>query len=158
MTRIRAVVLLIIVVIGAAVALLPATRDELSWWWADSHNRAADFASYLEAWPKGYHAGEARLKYNQRQWAETEKAMIHQAYQEASHASPEADAEYRKEKRQRRDAFFWREATNSNTLESYQDYLQQFPRGQFSRQARAHIATLSHPFNEVPPVSSPPPQ
>ena len=158
MTRIRAVVLLFIIVIAAAIALLPVTRDELSWWWADSHDRSVDFTNYLESWPNGRHVAEARLKYNQRQWVETEKAMIHQAYQDASHSNPEADAEYRKEKRLRRDAFFWKAATNANTLQSYQDYLQQFPKGQFAPLARARIDALNHGAQEVPSAASPPPQ
>ncbi|HUD83377.1 MAG TPA: hypothetical protein VMQ67_07730 [Candidatus Saccharimonadales bacterium] len=158
MTRTRAVVLLFIIVIAGVVTLLPASRDELSWWWADSHDHAADFMNYLEVWPKGRHVVEARLKYNQRRWVETEKVMIHQAYQEASHSSPEVDAEYRREKRLRRDAFFWKAATVANTLESYQDYLQQFPKGQFARQANARIDALGHRSQEAPPVNSPSPQ
>jgi hypothetical protein len=158
MTRTRAVVLLFIIVIAGAIAFLPATRDELSWWWADSHDHAADFVTYLMAWPNGRHAADARLKYKQRRWVETEQALIHQAYQEASHSSPEADAEYRKEKRLRQDAFFWKAAAKSDTLESYGDYLEQFPKGQFVRQARARIDELSHGSEAVPPQSSPPPQ
>jgi hypothetical protein len=158
MTRIRAVVLLFFIVIAAAIALLPVTRDELSWWWAESHDRSTDFTNYLEVWPNGRHVAEARLKYTQRHWVETEKAMIHQAYQEASHSTPEADAEYRKEKRLRRDSFFWKAATNANTLQSYKDYLQQFPKGQFARQAHARLDALSHSPQGVPPASSPPPQ
>jgi hypothetical protein len=158
MTRARAVVLLFIAVIATVAALLPVVRDELSWWWADSHDHAADFMNYLTVWPKGRHAAEARLKHHQRQWVEMEEGMIHQAYQEASHSSPQGDAEYRREKRLRQDAFFWKEATNSNTLESYQDYLQQFPGGQFARQARAQIYALGRRSKGVPPVSSPSPQ
>src|SRR5580698_5956122 len=108
MTRARAVVLLFIIIIAATIALLPVVRDELSWWWAESLDHAADFMTYVEIWPNGRHVNEARLKYKQRQWVETEKALIHQAYQEASHASPDADAEYRKEKRLRRESFFWK--------------------------------------------------
>ena len=158
MTRTRAVVLLFVVVIGAAVALLPATRDELSWWWAESHGHASDFMKYLEVWPNGRHVAEARVNYNQRRWIETEEALIRQAYQEASHPSPAAEAEYRKEKRLRQDAFFWKAAASVNTAQAYQDYLRQFPEGQFAGQARARIDALSHGPQGVPPVSSPPAQ
>ena len=158
MTRIRAVVLLFIALIVAVAAPVPATRDELSWWWADMHDHSADFMNYLDAWPKGRHAAEARLKYNQRHWVETEKAMIHQAYQDTAHANPEADNEYRRQQHMRREAFFWKQATNANTLESYQGYLRQFPRGQFTRQARAQIDALNNRPQEVPPASTPPPQ
>jgi hypothetical protein len=149
---------LFIVAIGTMVAIVPATRDEVSWWWADSHDHAADFTGYLETWPKGRHAAEARLKYRQRQWVETEQAMIHQAYQEASHASPEADAEYRKEKRLRRDAFFWKAASSTDTVEAYGDYLKQYPKGQFARQAHARIEALNHGAPATAPANTPPPE
>jgi hypothetical protein len=158
MSRARAAVLLFLIVIAATVALLPVVRDELSWWWAESRDHAADFVTYVEVWPNGRHVNEARLKYKQRQWVETEKAMIHQAYQEASHASPDADAEYRKQKRLRRESFFWKAATNTDTLQSYQDYVTQFPQGQFARQARARIATLSRESPAIPGGSTPAPQ
>jgi hypothetical protein len=114
--------------------------------------------SYLDTWPNGRHAADARLKYRQRQWIETEQAMIRQAYQEASHASPEADAEYRKEKRMRHDAFFWKAASSTDTLQSYEDYLKQYPKGQYARQARARIEALSHGTQFVLPANTMPPQ
>ncbi|HUD46631.1 MAG TPA: hypothetical protein VMR33_07365 [Candidatus Baltobacteraceae bacterium] len=158
MTRTRAVVLLFVVVIGAAAALVPAARDELSWWWAESHDHAVDFTTYLEVWPHGRHSAEARLKYDERRWVETQEAMIRQAYQEASRSSPEADVQYRREKHLRRDSFFWKAATSVNTVQSYQDYLQQFPDGRFAALAHARIDALSHGSQGVPPVSSPPAQ
>jgi hypothetical protein len=157
-TRIRAVVLLFIVVIGTAVALLPALRDDLSWWWADSHDHAVDFMTYLDAWPNGRHAADARLKYRQRQWMETKQAMIHEAYQEATHASPEADAQYLKEKRKREDAFFWKAASSTDTVESYRDYLKDFPRGKYTNQALARITALNQGSQAAPPANLVPPQ
>jgi hypothetical protein len=148
-TRIRVAVLLFIVVIGTAAALAPAVRDELSWLWADSHGHASDFITYLDAWPKGRHAAEARLKRDQRHWVETKQAMIREAYQEAAHASPEADAKYRKEKREREDAFFWKAASSIDTAESYRDYLRKFPDGKYTNQAFARITSL----NQAPPMT-----
>jgi hypothetical protein len=158
MSRARAAVLLFLIVIVGAIALLPVVRDELSWWLAESRDHAADFMAYVEIWPNGRHVNEARLMYKQRQWVETEKALIHRAYQEASHVSPDADAEYRKEKRLRRESFFWKAATNTDTLQSYQDYVTEFPQGQFTRQARARIATFSRETPVIPGGSVPAPQ
>jgi outer membrane protein assembly factor BamD (BamD/ComL family) len=152
MTRTRAVILLFIIAIAA---FLPAIREEVSWLWADSHQSAAEFESYLEDWPNGRHAADARLNYYQRAWVEREKAMIHQAYHEASSSSAESDAEYRKQQRLRRDTFSWKAATNSNTLQSYQNYLRQFPGGQFARPARARINALNQNSQGISPVSSP---
>jgi hypothetical protein len=150
MTRIRTVLLLFVIVVAAAT-LLPITREEFSWLWADSHDQAADFMRYIEDWPKGRHVAQARLKYDQRRWMETKKAMINQAYQQAAHSTPDADAEYRKEKRLRRDSFFWKQAVAANTVNAYRDYLQQFPKGQHERQASNQIAALSRNSNAPAP-------
>jgi hypothetical protein len=158
MTRIRAAVLLFVILIAAAVALVPAVRDELSWWWAESHDRSSDFMTYVEVWPNGRHVTDARLRYRQRQWVENEKALIHQAYEEAAHSSPEVEAEYLREKRLRQDSFFWKGATNKGTLQAYQDYLREFPAGQFAPQARARTEALSHSSQASPPGGTPPPQ
>jgi hypothetical protein len=112
----------------------------------------------MDDWPKGLHAAEATLKYNERRWVETKKAMINQAYQQAAHSSADADAQYRKEKRLRLDAFFWKQATTANTLESYEDYLQEFPGGRFVLQARIQINAITHRANAGPPRNAPAPQ
>jgi hypothetical protein len=139
----RAAVLLVAIVAAAAIALLPVIRDELSWWWAESRDHAADFRNYVDTWPYGRHVAEARLKAKQREWAEGEKTLIHKAYQDAANPSPGADVEYNRQKQTRRDAFMWKSATNTDTLKSYQDYVSQFPQGKSAGQARARIARLS---------------
>jgi hypothetical protein len=152
MTRIGAVILLFIIAIAA---FLPAIREEMSWLWADSHERAADYETYMEDWPNGRHAADARVKYYQRTWVEREKSKIHQAYHEASSSAAASDSEYRKQQQTRRDAFSWKAATNGDTLQSYQNYLHQFPNGQFARQARARINALSQNSPAASPSVSP---
>jgi hypothetical protein len=139
----------LILVIASAVAIVPATREKTAWWWAESHAHAADYAKYMERWPDGPHIAEARMKYNQRQWIETKNAMISHAYEQAAHSSPAADTEYNKERLLRRDSFFWKRAESVNTTDSYNDYVRQFPNGQFIRQARAQLSALTH-SNAVP--------
>ena len=153
MSRMRAAVLLVAIVAVAAIALLPVIRDELSWWWAESRDHSADFMTYVDTWPNGLHVAEARLRYKQRLWAENEKSLIHKAYQDAAQPSPGADAEYNRQKQMRRDAFFWKAATNTDSLKAYQDYISQFPQGKFARQARARIAMLSPNAQGQPPVT-----
>jgi hypothetical protein len=150
MTRHRAVVLLIIVVMVAMAGLLPAGREQLGWWWAESRDQAADYTSYLETWPKGRHAVQARLSYDQRVWTDTKNAMIREAYNSASHASPEADAEYRREERLRRENFFWKQVTINNTAEGYKDYLQQYPHGLHVAEAQRQAALLNQEGNSNP--------
>jgi hypothetical protein len=137
-------VLLVMVVLALLANFLPVTRDELSWWWAESHDHASDYLRYLSDWPKGRHAAEARTMHVQRQWAENKRTLIRQAYQQAASTNSEAAAAYGKEERERQKEFlFWKGASVSNTVDSYKAYVRHYPNGQYSVQARQLIETLS---------------
>jgi hypothetical protein len=143
MTRARFIVLVCLAAIVAAAWLIPATRDELAWYWAESQDQAGDYMRYLSDWPKGHHVNEAKTRYEQRQWAATKRALILQAYQQSLRTnSPDTDPAYRNERRLRREVLFWRQATNANTITSYEDYLRQYPKGQFVVKAHAQIEVL----------------
>jgi hypothetical protein len=143
MTRARLIVLVCLAAVVAAALLIPATRDELAWYWTESQDQAGDYMRYLSEWPKGHHVTEAKMRYEQRQWAATKRALILQAYQQSLRTnSPDADPAYRNERRLRREVLFWRQATNANTVTSYEDYLRQYPKGQFVAKAHAQIEAL----------------
>ncbi len=130
-----------IVVFLALIFALPATRDELDWRWTESRDQAADYMQYYTDWPKGRHTAEARLRYEQRTWNDTKRAMINEAIKKNSAAK--SDPEARKERRARLERFFWKQVTNENTLFSYKDYLMRYPAGQFAAQARRQIDDLT---------------
>jgi hypothetical protein len=144
MTRSKKV-LLVIVALAVAADFLPFTREEFSWWWAQSHDRAADYARFLSDWPKGWHAADARVLFVSRNWEETKMAQIREASQPASRASLAAEAAYSRERESRREMFAWREATVSNTIDGYNQYLRQYPNGRFAAQVRRKLASLSQP-------------
>jgi hypothetical protein len=91
----------------------------------------------------------ARILVQVRLRAELRRAQIREAYLAASQVKSETDAARRREQRIRRDKFFWKRATTANTLESYHDYLREFPRGGYSAQARKRIQALSQPEAET---------
>jgi hypothetical protein len=130
-----------IVVVLALLFALPATRDELDWRWTVSRDQAPDYMQYYTDWPKGRHTAEARLRYEQRTWSDTKRAMIYEAIKKNSAAK--ADPEARKERRARLERFFWKQVTNENTLFSYKDYLMRYPAGEFAAEARRQIADPS---------------
>jgi hypothetical protein len=127
-------------ILVALIFALPATRDELDWLWALSRDQATDYMQYYTDWPNGLHTTEARRCYKARLWSETKRAMINEALK--THSSKRSSPEARKEQRARRDRFFWQEATREDTLESYQDYLTNFPSGQFADEARRRLDEL----------------
>lgn len=140
--------LLVIVALVVLADFLPVTRELFSWWWAQSHDHSADYLHYLSDWPKGRHMVAARILFEERQRTELTRAQIRQAFLAASQVKSDTDAAYRREQRLRRDSFFWKQATTSNTIESYNDYLRAFPQGGFSTQARKRIQELSQPAPE----------
>ncbi|HEY3912917.1 MAG TPA: hypothetical protein VGN61_00410 [Verrucomicrobiae bacterium] len=148
MKRAKPVLILFLIVIAAVVVTVPAVQDEAAWVWALSRDHAADYMDYMQKWPKGSHIAEARIKHDQREWMENKKSAISQAYEEAAHPDAATDAEYDREKTMRKDSFFWKRATNLNTVDAYQDYLRQFPNGQFVRQAQTQMGSLNHPASQ----------
>jgi hypothetical protein len=80
---------------------------------------------------------------DERERTEAKRAQIRQAYLAATQTKPEADPAYHREQQLRRDNFAWKLASTANTLDSYHQYLQQFPQGKYSAVARQIIETLS---------------
>jgi hypothetical protein len=136
----KAAFLGIVILLGLLFAL-PPMRDELDWCWVESRDQATDYMRYLDDWPKGRHIAEARQRYEQRTWADTKRAMISEALKK--HAASKSDPEAIREKKARKERFFWKQVTVENTVVSYQDYLQRYPFGEFADQARRQIDELA---------------
>jgi hypothetical protein len=130
-----------IVAVLALLFAMPGTHDELVWWWTVSRDQAADYMQYYTDWPKGWHAAEARLRYEQRTWKATTRAMINEANKKYTAANSDPNAG--KERQARLERFFWKQVTNENTIPSYKDYLTRYPAGQFTAQARRQIDDLN---------------
>jgi hypothetical protein len=130
-----------VVALLALLIVLPATREELAWYWVEIQDQTTDYLQYYDNWPKGWHALEAKLRYEQRAWNDTKRAQINEAIKK--HSAAKSDPEALKERRERLERFFWKQSTNENTVSSYQNYLQRYPAGQFADQARRQIDDLT---------------
>jgi hypothetical protein len=124
---------------------LPATREEISWWWAESHDHSYNYLRYLSDWPKGRHVAEARVLVEERQRYEAKRAQIRQAYAAVALGKAESEPASPRELQTRRETFFWNKARQANTVESYNDYLHEFPNGAYAAQARNKIKALGQP-------------
>jgi len=141
-------ILLVIIALAVLADFLPVTRDELAWWWASSQKHSDDYLNYLSDWPNGRHVAEARIASFQRLRAETKRAAIRQAYTMVSMASATNAATVaarRLEKATKLDNFFWKKATDGNTVASYNNYLEQFPQGRHAAEARQKMAAPGLP-------------
>ena len=148
-----------VLVFVALVIALPATRDELEWYWTKSRDQVPDYVRYCADWPKGRHIVEARQLFEERTWNDTKRAMINEAIKR--HSADQSDPEARQERKLRLELFFWKEVTNENTILSYKDYLMRYPAGQFAPQAHRKIDDLtrqqsseSAPANRTDQLSS----
>jgi hypothetical protein len=145
-------ILLVIIFLALLADFLPATREELSWWWAKAQNHSDNYLDYLSDRPHGRHAFEAKLAYDQRVWAETKRAQIREAYALAyatSSTNAAAASAHRHELAVKRDHFFWKQTTNANTVASYSNYLQQYPQGLHAAEAGQKMATPGLPAGEI---------
>lgn len=129
-----------VILLGLLYAL-PATRDEMDWCWTESRDQAPDYMRYYTEWPKGIHVIEAKQRYDQRTWSDTKRAMIAEALKK--HAASKTDPEAIKEKKTRKERFFWKQVSFENTIISYNDYLQRYPDGEFAAPARQRIDELT---------------
>jgi hypothetical protein len=130
-----------VIALLALLFALPVTRAELDWYWTEWQDQTANYLQYATDWPKGRHTIEARLRYEQRAWNDTKRAMINEALKKV--AAAKSDPEAAKERRVRKERFFWKGATVENTVISYQDYLRRYPNGEFADQARRRIDDLT---------------
>jgi hypothetical protein len=140
MTRSRKL-LLVIIALAVLADFLPVTREEFSWWWAEMHDHSTNYQKYISVWPNGRHVAQARILIEERERSEATRAQIRQATQ----TKFETDTAYRREQRARKDNFFWKQASTANTVESYNDYLREFPQGKYSAQARQNLQALGKP-------------
>jgi hypothetical protein len=72
----------------AALALLPATRDEIQWRWTSHGGETAGYESYLKAWPDGRHAAEAREAVDSLHWRAAESDNTIRSYAAYASAHP----------------------------------------------------------------------
>lgn len=88
------------------------------WRTTGASGSAADLRSYLQRYPDGVYAAQAREQLGQLEAATRSNAAAE-------------------------DRAAWERAEGANTVQSYQNYLATFPRGAFSGQAEARVTALS---------------
>jgi len=99
--------------------------DRAFWQDTGANGREAGLRSYLERYPEGFYADEARARLNQ---------IIAEKEQTASRADQNA----------------WNNASRRNTIRSYNRYLRDHPRGAYVRDARTRVAGLQANGDNAP--------
>lgn len=128
-------------VVATALLALPATRDELRWFRVSHDESVADEQAYLDAWPNGRHAGEARARIQRHAWSVAFGLDSIEGFQAYLDAVPEG--EHVAEAREKIEALKWEAAVAANGLEHFEGFLRDYPDSQHATRARAQIEALT---------------
>ena len=104
-------------------------KFDLTFWESIKDGRLAEYQAYLEAFPNGHFASDARLR-------------IAQLTQVAKAPRPQPEVLAYTDLEQKFDHTFW-ESIQDGKLAEYQAYLEAFPNGHFAADARLRIAQLT---------------
>jgi hypothetical protein len=70
----------ILVVATLALAIIPATREEIHWQWASHEDETASYAAFAKAWPSGRHATEGHARYDEYGWSDARSGNTVEAF------------------------------------------------------------------------------
>ncbi len=158
---------------GELVELLHPTAEETEqriWEEAKEKNTKASYNEYLAAYPQGKFAEEAKMKTKELEqyaaentaWEKAQKKDRKSAYYEYLDAFPngryakeaqkriaeiKAEDKRKAEAKKKADDTAWASAKRKHTIAAYQAYLQKYPNGRHSSEARKKLKQLKSGIN-----------
>lgn len=129
-----------LIVAAVALAIVPTTRDEIHWRWASHKDETANYKSYVETWPDGRHAAEAKVRYDEQAWADAQAANTVQGFER--YVQIHGDGRYVPQANDNIESLHWKEATTTNTVRGFQHYIQFHDDGKRVREAKDRIELL----------------
>jgi len=126
----------------AGVVVAGCDRQPQAWEKASSENTVAAYDAYLEDYPDGEHAAEARARRDSlaeaEAWQQAEEADSAEAYEAylADHADGDHAAQARERVAEVRAEGDWAEARSSNSAEAYAAYARNHPDDPRAAEAR----------------------
>ena len=129
-----------IIVASLALAVIPGSRDEIHWRWADYKGETSSYESYVKTWPAGRHAGEAKVLYDNHAWADAQAANTVQGFER--YVQLHEDGRHVAEARDGIESLHWQEAATANTVQGFERYVQLHEDGRHVAEARDGIESL----------------
>ena len=129
-----------IIVASLALAVIPGSRDEIHWRWADYKGETSSYESYVKTWPAGRHAGEAKVLYDNHAWADAQAAKTVQGFER--YVQLHEDGKHVAEAKDGIESLRWQETATANTIKAFQNYTTLHPEGPHMREAEAKLASL----------------
>ncbi|MCB9267829.1 MAG: caspase family protein [Lewinellaceae bacterium] len=132
-------------------AILARQQEPAAWRTAKGTNTLAAYEAYLQEYPEGAHALEARAVMQQLEQEaqeierrkEEKKAKEKKKKQEEERLREQAATEEcRRIEAQQQESTAWQGAQQTNTIESYEAFLRQYPQSLYAQEARMVIQQL----------------
>lgn len=130
----------ILVVAFLALADMVVIRDEIHWWRAYHKDQTASYESYMKTWPAGRHVGEAKVRYDERGWADAEATNTIQGFE--LYVANHRYGEHIDEAQDSIESLRWLVTTDANTIPGYERYIQLHRYGKHSAEAHDSLESL----------------
>jgi hypothetical protein len=135
-TKVIGIAVLILITVG----LLPTTREHLKWHFASLGDKIQDYTEYLEAWPNGRHAAEARLRQDERSWSDARAGNTLESFKHYEQVYP--NGAHLAEAHMKIEDLTWQQSTSANTITSLRAYDNAYPSGRFVAESQARQVEL----------------
>lgn len=129
-----------IILVVIALAMIPTIRDEIHWQWASHKNETTSYESYVNTWPGGRYAAEARGRYDELGWADAQAVNTVQGYER--YVQFHGNGKYVTEAKDNIETLQWQEAVVANTIQGFEQYLERHPDGKRVSVANEGIESL----------------
>ena len=134
-----------VVVVVIALAIIPATRDEIHWLWASHKGDTASYERYVQVWPVGRRAVEAKTRLESLHWQEVIAADTVTRYQD--YIRLHSDGPHLREAETTAAALLgndelFNEASRTGTEASLRKFLEDFPGHQQESEAQQALKDI----------------
>lgn len=124
----------LLAVVFGALAAIPHTRERMMWAAASTFDSASLYESYLNAWPDGPRAAEARAQQDNLAWEQARKTRTIGALR--NYESQYPNGAHAAEARELVEELVWREFSGLKSPTYINEYLNRYPKGKYTVQAR----------------------
>jgi len=130
----------VLAVAAIALAIIPATRDEIHWRWVSYKDETASYEAYVKAWPAGRHIADALGRYDEHGWADALSANTVKEFER--YVQLHGEGKHVAEARDNIESLQWQEAVASNTAQGFEHYIRLHSDGKHFAEALDNIESL----------------
>jgi hypothetical protein len=130
----------LLVVAALTLAIVPTSRDEIHWRWADHEDKTESYELYVKSWPAGRHAAEAKARYDDHCWAEATAANTVQLLER--YIQLQGEGKHVREARDRIESLELKLALGENSPSLLRDFVNKHPKSSLLENALRNLISL----------------